>query len=475
MRRLISCWAWVWIGLAAIGCSAGSSSNAQPATFNPDDPAGTYAFELTLPDGEQVAGDLIVENQSGAFRARTDIPNFIPLDLPVVRTEGPDRLILEGQDPMGGRLRADLTFDADEFSGTWEQMGERVPLRGRITTGRTGLVVPNQPIEFETFEELDTVLAERAGNSMFSGSVLVAEGGDVLFRRDYGLAYRGDMGPGNMRPVTPDTRFDIGSLDKLFTSVAVLRLAQDSHIDLDAPIETYMDDLGANISGDITARQLLQFRAGLGDYLGHPELRANPDRFTSVDAFMELVKSQPPAFEPGQDQRYSNSAYVVLGALIESVTGKTYHDAVSELVLVPAGMTSTGPRPDERSAIGYTIEDGEFVSTEGRWPPIGSPAGGGHSTADDLHRFIRALVDDRLLEPAYTDTFLRFFEGPTEESLDRRGAWSAGWTGNAHGLSTAVGYDAPSGRTVVVLMNLGDNRDPPAAGALAESILGQAR
>lgn len=460
--------------LVVAGCSAGADPGLRAPGFNPADPTGTYSFELTLPDGEYVAGGLIVEEDAGPFHARTDIPNFVPLELPTVRTE-PDRLVLEGSDPMGGQLRADLSFDGEEFSGYWEQMGEAVPIHGRISMSERAERVPNDPIRFSTFDELHEILTERADLGLFSGSVLVAEGEDILFRRNYGWAYRGNMAPATRRPVTADTRFDLGSLDKLFTSVSVLRLVQEGRIDLDAGIGAHLDDLGPNISPAITARQLLQHRAGLGDYLGHPDFRANPARFGTVDALMELVEEQAPEFEPGRGQLYSNSGFVVLGAVLESVMGRPYPEVVRELIFKPAGMTSTGGRPDDRSATGYSLEDGEHVSTEGRWPPMGSPAGGGHSTAEDLHRFMEALTTDRLLDERYTDTFLRFFEGPSEEPLDRQGPWSFGSTGNAPGLSTAVAFDAPSRRTIVVLMNLGDNHDPSPAGVLAESILDHGR
>jgi len=144
------------------------------------------------------------------------------------------------------------------------------------------------------------------------------------------------------------------------------------------------------------------------------------------------------------------------------------------MVLEPAGMTSTGPERDERTATGYTRDDrGELISTEDHWTAAagGSPAGGGYSTAEDLHRFLVALTRDQLLERQYTDTLLRWFEGPGGEPIDRQGSWDVGWTGGAPGLNAAAGFDAATGRIVIVLVNL----DPPLAETVAVSILSQGR
>ncbi len=237
---------------------------------------------------------------------------------------------------------------------------------------------------------------------------------------------------------------------------------------------TYIADLGPDLGGRITTRQLLQHRAGLGDYIRHPEFRQSPERFRTVADFMELVRGQPLQFEPGEGQEYSNSGFVVLGAVIEAVTGRTYHDAMREMVLQPAGMTATGPSRDARTATGYTRDDrGELISTEGHWTSAagGSPAGGGYSTAADLHRFLRALMQDRLLEPRYTDTLLRFFEGPGGEPIDRTGGWDVDWGGGAPGLNASIGYHPATGRIFAVLANL----DPPAAATVGRAILRQSR
>jgi D-alanyl-D-alanine carboxypeptidase len=336
-----------------------------------------------------------------------------------------------------------------------------------LAVGCSGQATPQSSAEdlalnFGTPEELHAEMVALAREGLFHGVVLLAEADDVVFHRAYGVADHASM-----RPIMPDTRFDIGSLGKLFTSVAVLRLAQEGRLDLDDPLGRHIDHLGADPGGRITIRHLLQHRSGLDDYLGHPDFEAEPARFRSVDDYMRLVGGEELAFDPGDGLRYSNSGFVALGAVIEAVTGEDYHDVVRDQVLRVAGMDATGPGRDDRSATGYTQGPrGRLISTGDRWPPVASPAGGSHSTAGDLHRFVRALMEDQLLEPTYTDTLLRNFEGPGGDPIDRHGSWDIGWSGGAAGLSAALGFDAGRGAVLVVLSNL----DPPAALAVAEAI-----
>jgi CubicO group peptidase (beta-lactamase class C family) len=144
---------------------------------------------------------------------------------------------------------------------------------------------------------------------------------------------------------------------------------------------------------------------------------------------------------------------------------------VRELVFMPAGMQAAGPRRDASSATGYTRTDGRVVATTDRWPPVASPAGGSHATAADLHAFVQALLSDRLLEPRWTDTFVRDFEGPDGEPIDRTGPWDLAREAGAAGLSAHISWDAPRRRIVVVLSNM----DPPAASSVGRAILVQGR
>jgi CubicO group peptidase (beta-lactamase class C family) len=325
-----------------------------------------------------------------------------------------------------------------------------------------------EQLQLASLDGLHDLLLQRFRAQQFSGAVLVTEGDSVLFQREYGMAEQRGT-----RPILRDTRFDIGSVVKLLTSVAVLRLAQDGVLELDATLSHYLPDVAAAVrgSGSATVRQLLQHRAGFGDYLGHPAFRSDPGRFRTVEDYLSLVRAEPLTFAPGTGLSYSNSGFVMLGAVVEAVTGREWHAVVGELVLAPAGMSATSAFPSPASATGYTRENGRLADTSGRWPPAASPAGGMHATAGDLQRLVAALMSDRLLEPRWTDVLLRNFEGPDGEPVERAGPWDIAWEGGAPGLNAHVGYDAPSQRIVIVLANM----DPPAASAVGRAILREGR
>jgi len=351
-----------------------------------------------------------------------------------------------------GETGIDITFRLDDGNRLHMTLDTETEPPHRVS-GLSLRRGPPGPIAFESLDHAHETLSATGREDSFSGVVIAGRGDDIAFHRAYGVA---DRGAG--RPVELDTRFDIGSLDKLFTAVAILRLAEESTVDLDAPVGTYLDDLRPVVLERVTVRHLLQHTGGLGDYLNHPEFRAHPERFRTTGDFLELVREETLRFEPGTDGRYSNSGFVVLGAIIEAVTERPYHDVVREMVLEPAGMSDTGPRPDDRSAVRYAREDGRLTDTDDRWPPTGSPAGGGYSTARDLYRFMVALYEDHLLSPTSTDLLLAGFRDPPGGELDRS-RMRIGFGGGAPGLNAEVTHDGSTGRIVAVVANL----DPPIA------------
>jgi len=440
-----------------------------PLVFDAAHPVGTYEWSSTGAEGEALSGTLVIEGEPGALRGSLTGPRLPLLELPEVRADG-SRLVLANPEGGAEALRVEIAFEGRDFSGHWAMMGAQAPMSGRLVsrTPRHALPAAEERVVVERLEDLHEVLLQRFRSQAFAGAVLVAEGDDVLFRREYGIAERRGT-----RPITRTTRFDVGSLDKVFTSVAVLRLAQEGRLELDATLEQYLPGLDVDIAGagSATVRQLLQHSAGFGDYLGHPRFRESPQQLRTVADYMELVRSEPLLNAPGAARQYSNSGFVVLGAVIEAVTGEAYHDVVRDLVFHPAGMESAGPTRDAASATGYTRTDDRATDTTDRWPPVASPAGGSHATVSDLHAFIRALMLDRLLEPRWTDTLLRDFTGPGGEPIDRAGPWDMAWEGGAPGLSAHMSWDAPRRRIVVVLSNM----DPPAASSVGRAILLQGR
>ena len=217
--------------------------------------------------------------------------------------------------------------------------------------------------------------------------------------------------------------------------------------------------------------------SGVGDFFGERFDAMPKDRFRTNADFLPMFAGNPLAFEPGSRRRYSNGGYVVLGAIVEKVSGQSYYDFVREHIFLPAGMTNTdsfeADLPVPNLAEGYTRESGSGGqgTTEPRRkniysrPARGSAAGGGYSTAEDLLRFTSALLADKLLSPAYTDWYLSGVE-PGKGAPPPRAKGAVGWSGGAPGINAELEADLSTGYIVIVL----GNYDPPAAGTVARAI-----
>lgn len=304
-------------------------------------------------------------------------------------------------------------------------------------------------------EALDHVAAE-AEAGRFSGVVLVAHDGEVVEERAYGWAdrQRGER-------VAPDTRFNIGSINKELTAVAVLQLVERGLVDLDAPIGRYLDGFAPEAADAVTVRHLLQHRSGWGHYWDHPGFVGREAEVVEIEDFLDLVRTMPLEVEPGASEQYSNAGYEVLGGIVEAASGQRYADYVWAHVLEPAGMTDarTARHGVPGHATPYLGTGYDAPSPTAKAP---SAAGGGYATARDLVRFQNALSDGRLLGSGALRLLFNGFE-PTDESVEP----SVGIAGGAPGINAVWEWDAPSGWSVVVLAN----REPPAAEALGLPIL----
>lgn len=242
----------------------------------------------------------------------------------------------------------------------------------------------------------------------FSGTLLVADRGRVLIRRSFGLAERGFA-----VPVARDTRFPIASLTKLFTAAAILRLVEQERITLDAPFRRYLPDYPGPGADHITVRQLLGHMSGLPQFdtvASLDEAIANGlpqyQRPRTPRQLLELCCTAAPAARPGQRFDYNNADYIVLGQLIEAVSGEPYAAALERLVLGPLGLRSTGmlrwDRVLPRLASTYYRPPGSaaFGNDLPMFRENWYAAGGLYSSVDDIAAFSNALFDGRLLTPA---------------------------------------------------------------------------
>jgi CubicO group peptidase (beta-lactamase class C family) len=243
---------------------------------------------------------------------------------------------------------------------------------------------------------MDRLLAGQFAPDAPGAAVLVARGDEVLFSGGYGLA--------NLEhgvEVTPRTVFSLASLGKLLTATAVLLLADEKKIDLDAEIQRYLPDYPAR-GGRITVADLLAHTSGIPDYLSRPDVMKWVRSDHTPGEVIDTFKDKPPDFAAGERAAYSNSNYILLGAIIERVSGQTYEEFVRDRVLEPAGMSQTrygGYREIiPHRAAGYEpTGDGRVLNV--RFYSISAIyAAGGHlSTVGDLHRWYRAIDAGDLL------------------------------------------------------------------------------
>ncbi len=252
----------------------------------------------------------------------------------------------------------------------------------------------------------------------FSGVCLVKQGDHVLFHEACGLAHRGFGIPNSVT-----TRFDTASITKLFTAVAVVQLVERKLIALDTAVMPFLDIPGTAISNDVTTFHLLTHTSGIADDADEEageeyELlfvdKPNYSIRQTID-FLPQFAYKPPVFPPGEGVRYNNCAFVLLGLVIEKVTGLDYRSYVERYIFGPGGMSdSCFCAMDEVNrdlAKGYKAieqDDGTIAWKKNiySYPPIGSPDGGATVTALDLDRFLRAIFDGTLVENASRDLLL---------------------------------------------------------------------
>ena len=306
----------------------------------------------------------------------------------------------------------------------------------------------------------------------FAGSVLIARRGKTILLDAWGAAERAFGSPNR-----PDTRFNLGSINKLFTRVAVAQLAQQGKLSLDDTIAKHLPDYpNADAAKKVTIRHLLDMSSGIGDFFGEKFDATPKNRLRRNADFLPLFAAEPLAFESGSKRQYSNGGYVVLGAIVEKVSGEDYHEYVRRHLFAPAGMASTDSFEADvvvaNLAEGYThrwepgaeVGDGPRRRNIYSRPARGSAAGGGYSTAEDLLRFANALRGDTLLSPEWTDWMLSGVEpGGERQPRDQGGL---GFAGGAPGISATLEIDLGRDTTVVVMSNY----DPPAATDIARRI-----
>jgi CubicO group peptidase (beta-lactamase class C family) len=371
------------------------------------------------------------------------------------------------------------------------------------------------PAPAELKAAIDSFLDSRIAADAFSGAVAVAKNGQIVYQRAGGTANREGGAP-----MTIDTRMQIASMTKLFTNIAIRQLEQAGKLSLSDTVGKFLPNYpNPVVRGKVTIEQLLRHRSGVGSFWNERYMARRAD-VRSVNDYIELFQDDSLLFEPGTSEAYSNGGYVLLGAIIERVSGKSYHDYLRANVFAPAGMTSTSPYdrrvPLANAAVGYTTQplggplsgdrrlagsagprpavpaapssggdaprlrimgaDGRQLSPEEAreamarraasggvrrpnasiQPGMSGPAGDHYSTVGDFLKLANAIMSHRLLDSAHTAAL-----------LGTRYASGTDFRSNGGGPGVNAEFSIyPSGAVMVVLSNY----DPPSATAVAEYI-----
>jgi D-alanyl-D-alanine carboxypeptidase len=448
---------------------AGTAPFSSPASLAYDTPEANQQFRIDLvrpsaPIDSVAKGDVLVNlfHTSPGDAARRP-PTEASMDMSAWAGQTV-RLRLATTD-NGGPLRVGV--DNIRFRRTGGADGRVELLATPRPSSAVDLVLHRLP-QAQALAALTAHANQRARADEFAGVVLVARHGKVLLQDAWGRADR-KAGVAN----TPATRFRIGSMNKMFTAVATLQLVEAHKLALDDPIGQHLPGYpNKQVAAKVTVRHLLTHTGGTGDIFG-PEFDRNRLQLREHRDYLKLYGRRGLSFEPGSRFEYSNYGYVLLGALIEHVSGGSYDDYVRDHVFRRAGMRSTGALPEAVEvpdrAVGYLR-----LSPGSAWEPNtytlpwrGTAAGGGYSTVGDLLRFAQALDSGRLISEATLAEATRPHQEQYGFGFDVQGQGrlgSYGHGGGAPGMNGELRIFPQLGYVVVALSNL----DPPAASELVE-------
>jgi CubicO group peptidase (beta-lactamase class C family) len=323
-----------------------------------------------------------------------------------------------------------------------------------VTTNPTSAGVAADPRD-----RIDALLARYQELGLFNGTALVADRGSVVIRKGYGLA--------NMEwdiPNTPETKFRLGSITKQFTATLVMQLVERGQIELNAPITRYLPDYPERTGGRITIHHLLNHTSGIVGYTELPKFGTTARNPYTPAAFVEeFFAKLDLLFEPGSKYSYNNSAYFLLGVILEKTTGQSYERLLQERIFTPLGMQDSGydstrPLLPKRAA-GYDKRfDGSYVNTS--YLDMSQPyaAGSLFSTVDDLHKWDQALYTDKVLsassrEKMFTPGLSNYGYGWVITRKD--GVTTIEHGGGINGFNTLITRNPESQRLIVLLNNTG--------------------
>lgn len=327
----------------------------------------------------------------------------------------------------------------------------------------------------ELLEKLDKYITEAARSEKFSGSVLLAKDGKPFFKKAYGFASRRFWVPNKI-----DTKFNLGSMNKMFTTIAVAQLAEKGKLSYTDKVGKYLGEkwIKPENGEKVTIHHLLTHTSGLGDFFSNVFFQSSKLRFLSVNDYQILVKDMELQFEPGAKWSYSNAGFILLGAIIEKVAEMDYFEYMRKNVYNKANMINSDcyemDKPVPNLAIGYEkreTDDGrEYWQNNLFFHEVkGAPAGGGFSTVEDLLNFEIALRNGTLVSTETWKLLITERAGPPEgpkkwgygfiiENDEKLGR-IVGHGGGFFGINSNLDMYLDTGYTAAVMSNIGEGAD----------------
>lgn len=312
-------------------------------------------------------------------------------------------------------------------------------------------------------QELKGFLKKLGDTDVFSGAVLLAKDGVPIVKAAYGTANK-DFNVANRI----DTKFNLGSMNKMFTAVAIAQLVERGKLSFEDPLSKFLPEFPDKASAEkIKIKHLLTHTAGLGGYFSKPLIESSRALYRTVDDMMKRAAADEKLqFEPGTRWQYSNTGMLVLGKVIEIVTGQSYYDYVRDNISKPAGMINTDcyelDKVNVNLAIGYDKQftDGGVTFANNIFAHVmrGGPQGGGYSTVEDLLKFDLALRSNKLLGAEYVKLLLS--AKPELKSPDygygfqvENDVQIAGHSGGFIGINSNLDMFLGTGWTAIVMSN----------------------
>ena len=321
-------------------------------------------------------------------------------------------------------------------------------------------------------EKFDKLIENAADEKLFSGSVMVTYNGEAIYSKSVGL-----KNIENNQLNSIDTKFNVGSMNKMHTAVSILQLVQNGKLKLDDKLVDILTDY-PNKEGiaKVTIHHLLTHTSGFGNYL-RKTMRAPKDKYQEVNDYLPLITPEELEFEPGEKFSYSNSGFMLLGAVIEEISELSYFDYVQQNIFDKAGMKNSGfdlylNTKLENLATNYTKmrSGGKSLDVYIKGGK-GGPAGGGYSTVEDWLKFGQALESFKLLDEKHVKLLTegkvaargnKYAYGFFEENL--LGISAIGHGGGGPGINGEFEIYKGTGFSIAVLSNL----DPPAASIIKD-------